>query len=91
VLVRDWDEAEARLPVEELLLMVRTGVIVRGPELTTFCFGHFPASGRVSGATRPSGGCSEEVSAASSPAVDMPGPEMNGTSLAIGREVQHCG
>jgi hypothetical protein len=79
VLVRDWDEAEARLPVEELLLTVRTGVIVSGPELTTFCFGHFPANGRVSSATRPSGGCSEDVSAASSPAVDMPGPEMNGT------------
>jgi hypothetical protein len=79
VLVRDWDEAEARLPVEELLLMVRTGVIVSGPELTTFCFGRFPANGRVSSAKRPSGGCSEEVSSASSPTVDMPGPEMDGT------------
>ena len=76
MLVRDWDEAEARLPVEELLLMVRTGV-------TTFCFGRLPANGMVSG------GGSEEISAEPWPLVNMAWPEVN-ASLAFGREVQHC-
>lgn len=78
VLVGDWDEAEARLPVEELLLMVRMGVMVSGTELTTFCFGLFPANGMVSSETRPSDGGSEEISAEPCSVVDMPGPEENG-------------
>jgi hypothetical protein len=86
VLVRDWDEAETRLPVEELLLMVSTGVTVSGIELTTCCFGRLPASGRVSCATRPSGGGSEGLSAEPRPVVNMP-PLAKGRQKPAGREL----
>jgi len=78
VFVTDWDEAEARLPVEELLLMVRAGVIVSGTKLTTFCFECFLANGRLICATRSSDGTSAERCLA----VDMPEREVNGNAAA---------
>ena len=67
VLVRDWDETDARLPVEELLLMVRTGVIVSGTELLTTTFW------MSSSAAPSSDACSEGISAEPCPVVNMPG------------------
>jgi hypothetical protein len=46
VSVRDSDEADMRLPVEELLLSVEAGVIVRGTAETTYWCGGLPGNGR---------------------------------------------
>lgn len=70
ILVNDCDEAETRLPVEELLLSAKAGVIVSGTEVTTYCFKSLPVIGEVL-RVRPSDGDSEDVSVEPSLAVDM--------------------
>lgn len=66
----DCDEAETRLPVEDLLLSAEAGVIVSGTEVTPYCFNGLPEIGKVLRVRSTDGG-SEDVSAEPGLAVDM--------------------
>jgi hypothetical protein len=68
--VSDCDEAETRLPVEELLLSAEAGVIVSGTEAATYCFNGLPEIGEVLRVRSTDGG-SEDVSAEPGLGVDM--------------------
>lgn len=66
----DCDEAEVRLPVEELLLIAEAGVTVSGIEVKTYCFNGLPVNEEL--LREQSTDCSSEgVSAEPCVVVDM--------------------